>query len=61
MTLTMPTAVSNTNRYSIKNKGVNTVTVAFDGTETGDGSTTLSLQPNASVDLISDDSNFFIL
>lgn len=60
-TLTMPTAVGNTNRYTVKNTGVATVTVAFDGVETGDGSTTLSLLPNVSVDLISDDTNFFII
>lgn len=60
-TLTMPTAVGNTNRYTVKNTGVATVTVAFDGVETGDGSTTLSLLPNVSVDLISNGSNFFII
>ena len=60
-TLTMPTAASNTNRYTVKNVGSDTVTVDFDGTETGDGSSTLSLLPNVSVDLISDGSNFFLI
>lgn len=61
MTLTMPTAVGNTNRYSIKNTGSDTVTVAFNGAQTGDGSATLTLLPNVSVDLVSNNSNFFIL
>lgn len=60
-TLTLPTAVGNTNRYSIKNTGSNTVTVAFNGAQTGDGSTTLTLLPNVAVDLVSNNSNFFIL
>lgn len=60
-TLTMPTAVANTNRYSLKNSGVNTVTIAFTGGQTGDGSATLSLPvANTSLDLISNGSNWFI-
>jgi len=58
---TQPTAVSNTNRYTIKNTGVGTVTVGFSGGQTGDGSTTLPLTPNSSVDLISDNSNWRII
>lgn len=59
-TVTMPTAVSNTNRYTVKNTGSNTVTIDFTGGETGDGSSTLSLTPNTSLDLISDNSNYRI-
>jgi hypothetical protein len=61
-TLTLPTAVSNTNRYTIKNTGVAIVTVAFTGSETGDGSATVSLDTaNMSLDFISDGSNYFIV
>ena len=61
-TLTMPTAVGNTNRYTVKNVGVATVTIAFNGAETGDGSSTISLPvANTSVDLISDNSNWYVV
>ena len=57
-TITLPTAVGNTNRYSIKNTGVNTVTVATTSSQTIDGSTTASLPvANTSLDLISDNAN----
>ncbi len=52
-TLTMPTASSNINRYTVKNTGSNTVTVARGGSDTIEGLTSVSLTPNQSVDLIS--------
>ncbi len=58
---TMPTAVGNTNRYTIKNVHSTNKTVAFTGAETGDGSSTLTLTPNTSVDLISDNTNWRII
>ena len=61
MNLTMPTASSNLNRYSIKNSGVGTVTVLFTGGQNADGSTSLSLTPNTSIDLISNSSNWFVI
>jgi hypothetical protein len=61
-TITMPTAVSNTNRYSIKNTGSSTVTVATTSSQTIDGSVTAVINtPNASIDLVSDGSNWRIL
>lgn len=60
-TLTLPTAVGNTNRYSIKNSGTNTVTVATTSTQTIDGSTTATLTPNTSLDVVSDNSNWRII
>lgn len=61
-TVTMPTAVGNTNRYTVKNTGVNTVTIDFTGGQTGDGSASLSLPvSNTSLDLISDNSNWRIV
>ncbi len=58
---TMPTAVGNTNRYTIKNVHSTNKTVAFTGAETGDGSSTLTLTPNTSVDLISDNTGWRIV
>lgn len=61
-TTTMPTAVGNTNRYTIKNTGANTVTVDTTGGQTIDGSATASLPtPNTSIDLISDGSNWKVV
>lgn len=61
-TLTLPTAVSNTNRYTVKNTGANTVTVATTSSQTIDGSTTVTLPvANTSLDLISDGSNWRII
>jgi hypothetical protein len=61
-TLTLPTAVGNTNRYTIKNTGAATVTVATTSSQTIDGSTTY-LIPTAtnSVDLVSDNANWRIV
>lgn len=60
-TYTQPTAVSNTNLYTLKNSGTNTVTIIFTGGQNADGSTSLALTPNTSVDLISNNSNWFIV
>lgn len=57
-TLTLPTAVGNTNRYTVKNTGAATVTVACTGAETINGSATLTLAGNVSADLISDGANW---
>lgn len=59
-TLTLPTAVSNTNRYSVTNSGSNTVTVATTSAQTINGSTTITLIPGQSVDLISNNANWSI-
>lgn len=61
LTLTMPTAVGNTNRYTVKSYVEGVVTIAFNGVQTADGGATISLNPFGSVDLISDGSNFFII
>jgi hypothetical protein len=60
-TLTLPTAVTNTNKYEIKNTGVNTVTIATTSSQTIDGSTTAPITPNTSLTLISNNINWFIL
>jgi hypothetical protein len=61
MTLTLPTAVGNTNRYTVKNGGLATVTVATTSAQTIDGSTTAALTPNTALDLISDGSNWRVI
>lgn len=59
--LTMPTAVSNTNLYTIKNKAASSVMVAADGSETIDGDPNIILATQyTAVDLISDNSNWHI-
>lgn len=60
-TVTLPTGVNNTNRYTVKNVGSGITTVAFTGGQTGDGNTTIDLAPNSSIDLISNNSNFFVI
>lgn len=61
-TLTLPTAVSNTNRYSIKNTntGTSVVTIATTSSQTIDGVTTQTLAANQSIDLISNNTNWNI-
>lgn len=58
-TITLPTAVGNTNLYTIKNVGVGTVTIATTSAQTIDGTatTTMPVQYTA-VDLISDTANW---
>lgn len=61
-TLTLPTAVGNTNLYSVKNIGTNTVTIATTSAQTIDGSSTVTLPVKyTSLDLISDGSNWNII
>jgi hypothetical protein len=62
-TLTIPTAVSNTNRYTIKNVGSNTVSIATTSSQTIDGSSSPITLPvaNTSLDLISNGSNWNIV
>jgi hypothetical protein len=62
-TLTLPTAVGNTNRYTVKNTGVNTVSIATTSAQTIDGSSSPTTLPvaNTSLDLISDGANWRII
>lgn len=61
-TLTLPTAVSNSNLYTVKNTGGNTVTIATTSSQTIDGSLTITLPvANTSVDIVSDGSNWRIV
>ena len=61
-TLTMPTAVSNTNRYTIKQSGTGTLTIATTSSQTIDGASTYTINARyQSIDLISDGSNWIIV
>jgi len=59
-TVTLPTAVGNTNRYTLKNSHTAPVAIAFTGAETADGGA-VTLQPGASIDLISNNTNWSII
>lgn len=56
--VTVPTAVGNGSKHTLKNIHSAAITFGFTGAETGDGSTTITLSPNVSVDLISDGTNW---
>jgi hypothetical protein len=61
-TLTLPTAVGNSNRYTVKNTGSATVTVATTSAQTIDGSATATLPVQyTSIDLISDGANWNVV
>ena len=62
-TITLPTAVGNTNLYTIKRVGTNTVSIATTSSQTIDGSAspiTINVQ-NVSLDFISDGTNWNII
>ena len=59
--LTLPTAVGNSNLYTIKNTGASSVLVVTTGVETIDGDTTIIMPIRyTAVDLISDTANWHI-
>jgi hypothetical protein len=61
-TLTLPTAVGNTNRYTLKNTGINTVTINTTSSQTIDGSTSINLVVKyTSLDIVSDGTNWNII
>ena len=64
ITITLPTAASNPNVYTVKkiDASVNTVTVATTASQTIDGGATALLRVRyASVNLVSDGSNWFVV
>lgn len=58
---TLPTAVGNTNMYTVKNVDTTNKTLSTTSSETIDGSTTATLTPNTSLDLVSDGTNWRIV
>jgi hypothetical protein len=62
LTATMPTAVGNTNRYTIKRTGAGAVTIATSLSQSIDGAPTFSLGVQyQSVDLVSDGANWSVI
>lgn len=60
-TVTLPTAVGNTNRYTVKNDHSAAITIGTTSSQTIDGTTSIQISPEDSVDLISDGSNWRII
>jgi len=60
-TVTLPTAVGNTNRYAVKNNHSAAITVNTTSSQTIDGTTSIQISPEDSVDIISDNSNWRII
>jgi hypothetical protein len=58
---TLPTAVSNTNLYTIKNVHTANITISTTSSQTIEGSTTYDLTPGSSIDVISDTANWRII
>ena len=64
ITLTLPTAVGNTNCYTLKNVGSGTISIATTASQTIDASTVpiiIVSKDSPSIDLISNGSNWFII
>lgn len=60
-TPTLPTAVGNTNRYSIKNISSDNAVVSTTGSQTIDGNTNFSLPINDCLEVVSDSANWRIV
>ncbi len=62
ITITLPTAVGNSNRYTIKNVGAGVITIATTSAQTIDGAANAEIHfTNNSVDIISTGSNWKII
>jgi hypothetical protein len=58
----MPTAVSNTNRYTVKNSNIGILSIYTTSSQTIDGVTFMNLtRQYQAVDLLSDNSNWFVV
>ncbi len=60
-TVSLPAASGNTNRYTIKNTHSANITIDTVGSETIDGTASIEIAPEESVDIISDGTNFRII
>jgi hypothetical protein len=60
-TMTLPTAVGNTNRYTVNNSHTANITVNTTSSQTINGSLTISLIPDQSVDIISNGTNWRLI
>ena len=57
----MPTAVGNRNRYTLKNITSTTMTVTTTASQTIDGSSSLVIPPWNSLDLVSNNTNWYVV
>jgi hypothetical protein len=57
----MPSASGNTNRYTIKNNHSAAITVDTAGAENIEGASSISIEPEDSVDVASDGTNWWII
>ena len=60
-TVSLPAASGNTNQYTIKNNHTAAITVDTVGSENIDGTASISVKPEESVNIISNGTNFFIV
>lgn len=60
-TMTLPTAVGNTNMYTVKNKYTSAITINTTSSQNIDNALTILINPLSSVDLISDNSNWWVV
>jgi hypothetical protein len=60
-TITMPTAVGNTNQYTVKNSHSADITINTTSSQTIDGTTTIQIAPEDGVDIVSNGSNWVII
>lgn len=58
---TLPTAIGNTNRYTVKNDHSGDITIDTVGGQTIDGDASIGIAPEDSVDVISDGNNWRII
>ena len=62
LTLTLPTAVSNSNRYTVKRTGGGNITIATTASQTIDGASTYTIAvSNQAIDIVSDGSNWAVI
>lgn len=60
-TMSLPTAVGNTNRYTVKNNHSVNITIDTAGAENIEGAASISIAPQASVDIQSDGTNWYVI
>ena len=60
-TLTLPTAIANKNRYTVKNRSAVNITVNFTSGQNADGSISIAITPNQALEFISDNNNYIII
>lgn len=60
-TMSLPSASGNTNRYTVKNNHVAAITVDTAGAENVEGGASISVAAGTSVDLISDNTNWWVI